>query len=62
MEKKTLDVLHMMICEELDEIAKNGITSHEVLDIMKDLLESEKNIKKIKKYMEEPVVEMIEEK
>ena len=53
MEKKTLDTLRTMICGELDDIAKKGIVSHENLDILKDLLESAKNLEKIEKYQKE---------
>ena len=53
MEKKTLDTLRTMICGELDDIAKKGIVSHENLDILKDLLESAKNLEKIEKYQNE---------
>lgn len=50
MEKKTMDALHMMICGELEDIAKMDALNHETLDILKDLLESEKNLMKIEKY------------
>ena len=53
MEKKTMDTLRTMICGELDDIAKNGILSHETLDILKDLLDSAKNLEKIEKYTRE---------
>ena len=53
MERKVMDTLHAMICGELEDIAKKGTLSHETLDVMKDLLESEKNIMKIKKYKKE---------
>ena len=53
MEKKTMDTLRTMICGELDDIAKKGIVSHENLDILKDLLESAKNLEKIEKYQKE---------
>ena len=53
MEKKTMDTLRTMICGELDDIAKKGTLSHETLDILKDLLESEKNLGKIEKYQKE---------
>ena len=53
MEKKTMDTLRTMICGELEDIAKNGIKSHENLDILKDLLDSAKNIEKIEKYQRE---------
>ena len=48
-----MDTLHAMICGELEDIAKKGTLSHETLDILKDLLESEKNLKKIEKYKKE---------
>ena len=57
MEKKTMDTLRTMICGELDDIAKKGIISHENLDILKDLLESAKNLEKIEKYQNEKEVE-----
>ena len=53
MEKKTMDTLRTMICGELDDIAKKGIVTHENLDILKDLLESAKNLEKIEKYQKE---------
>lgn len=53
MDKKTMDTLRSMICGELDDIAKKGISNHETLDILKDLLESAKNIEKIEKYKRE---------
>lgn len=53
MEKKTMETLRTMICGELDDIAKKGILSHEDLDILKDLLESAKNLEKIEKYQNE---------
>ena len=53
MEKKTMDTLRTMICGELEDIAKKGIVSHENLDILKDLLESAKNLEKIEKYQDE---------
>ena len=53
MERKVMDTLHSMICGELEDIAKKGTLSHETLGVMKDLLESEKNIMKIKKYKKE---------
>ena len=42
-----------MVCGELEDIAKKGIVSHENLDILKDLLESAKNLEKIEKYQDE---------
>lgn len=53
MEKKTMDTLRTMICGELDDIAKEGKLSHESLDILKDLLESAKNLEKIEHYQKE---------
>lgn len=54
MEKKTMDTLRTMICGELEDIAKKGsLDSHDTLDILKDLLESEKNLAKIEKYQRE---------
>ena len=51
MDRKTMETLHMMICGELEEIAKKGsLNSHETLDILKDLAETEKNLLKIEKY------------
>lgn len=53
MEKKTMDTLRAMICGEVEDIAKKGTLSHETLDILKDLIETEKNLVKIEKYEEE---------
>lgn len=53
MERKTVDALRVMICGELDEVAKQGTLTHESLDIVKDLLESLKNLKKIEKLEDE---------
>lgn len=53
MEKKTMDTLRAMICGEVEDIAKKGTLSHETLDILKDLVETEKNLVKIEKYEEE---------
>ncbi len=53
MEKKTIDALHMLVCEELEDIAKMNSLSHEVVDILKDLTETEKNLMKIEKYKKE---------
>ena len=54
MDKKTMDKLRDMICEELEEAAKGGsLKTHENLDVVKDLLESAKNIEKIEKYQRE---------
>ena len=43
----------MMLCGEIEDIAKKGSLSHETLDILKDLVETEKNLAKIEKYGEE---------
>ena len=53
MEKKTIDTLRVMLCGEIEDIAKKGSLSHETLDILKDLVETEKNLAKIEKYDEE---------
>lgn len=53
MEKKTIDTLRVMLCGEIEDIAKKGTLSHETLDILKDLVETEKNLAKIEKYSEE---------
>ena len=58
MEKKTMDTLHAMLCGEIEDIAKKGTLSHETLDILKDLVETEKNLEKIKKYQKEEEMEM----
>lgn len=50
MEKKTIDTLRVMLCGEIEDIAKKGNLSHETLDILKDLVETEKNLSKIEKY------------
>lgn len=50
MEKKTIDTLRVMLCGEIEDIAKKGTLSHETLDILKDLVETEKNLSKIEKY------------
>ncbi len=57
MEKKTMDTLRTMICGELDDIAKKGSLSHESLDVLKDLLQSEHYINKIEKRQEEKEME-----
>lgn len=57
MEKKTMDTLRMMVCGELDDIAKKGSLSHESLDVMKDLLQSEHYLNKIEKCQEEKEME-----
>ena len=53
MEKKTIDTLRVMLCGEIEDIAKQGKLSHESLDVLKDLVETEKNLVKIEKYDEE---------
>lgn len=53
MEKKTIDTLRVMLCGEIEDIAKQGTLSHETLDILKDLVETEKNLGKIERYDEE---------
>ena len=53
MEKKTMETLRTMLCGELEDIAKKGISNHETLDILKDLLDSAKNLEKIDKYQRE---------
>ena len=53
MERKTMETLRAMICGELDDIAKKGSLTHEQLDVLKDLLESAKNLEKIEKYQKE---------
>lgn len=53
MEKKTMDTLRTMLCGELEDIAKKGLNSHEDLDMLKDLLDSAKNLEKIDKYKRE---------
>lgn len=51
--KEVFDNLRVRLCEELDEYSRQGINSHEDLDMVKDLLESIKNIYCIKEYMDE---------
>ena len=53
MEKKTMETLRVMLCGELDDIVKKGSLTHESLDIVKDLLDSMKNLEKIEKYQDE---------
>ena len=53
MEKKTMDALRAMLCGEIEEIAKKGNLTHESLDILKDLIETEKNLGKIEHYDKE---------
>ena len=50
MEKKTMESLRAMLCEEIESIAKKGNLTHESLDILKDLIETEKNLGKIEYY------------
>ena len=57
MEKKVMDTLHAMLCGEIEDIAKKGTLSHETLDVLKDLVETEKNLEKIKKYKKEEEME-----
>lgn len=48
MDKKTIDTLRVMLCGEIEDIAKQGnLGTHEKLDILKDLIETEKNLGKI---------------
>ena len=53
MEKKTIDALRAMLCGEIEDIAKKGNLTHESLDILKDLIETEKNLGKIEHYDKE---------
>ena len=53
MEKKTMDALRAMHCGEIEEIAKKGNLTHESLDILKDLIETEKNLGKIEHFDKE---------
>ena len=50
MDAKTKESLRAMLCEEIDAIAKKGNLTRESLDILKDLIETEKNIGKIVIY------------
>ena len=50
MDKMLSDNLHMMLCRELGRFSQEGINNHNDLDMVKDLLESIKNIDKIRKY------------
>ena len=50
MDKKTMESLRAMLCEEIESIAKKGNLTHESLDILKDLIETEKNLGKIEYY------------
>ena len=47
MDRYTIELLKTMLCRELDEIARQSITSHQDLDIVKDLIESLKNLEEI---------------
>lgn len=60
MEKKTMDTLRVMLCGELDDIAKQGKLSHESLDIVKDLLSSMKNLEKLEKMEKEKEFESMD--
>ena len=53
MDAKTKESLRAMLCEEIDAIAKKGNLTRESLDILKDLIETEKNIGKIEHYDDE---------
>ena len=53
MDKKTMESLRVMLCEEIESIAKKGNLTHESLDILKDLIETEKNLGKIEHYDKE---------
>ena len=50
MEKKTMESLRAMLCKEIEDIAKKGNLTRDSLDILKDLIETEKNIGKIEHY------------
>lgn len=63
MEKKTMETLRNMLCGEIEDIAKKGnIGTHETLDILKDLVETEKNLAKIEHYAKEDAHMDMEEK
>jgi hypothetical protein len=53
MDSKTKESLRAMLCEEIEAIAKKGNLTRESLDILKDLIETEKNIGKIEHYDDE---------
>lgn len=53
MDKKQMDTLRTMLCGELEDITKKGISDHETLDVLKDLLDATKNTYKIEKYKKE---------
>ena len=59
MEQKTMNALHGMLSAELDDMVKHGINNHEELDILKDLLQSLKNLYKIEKYHKEREMEKV---
>jgi len=40
MDRMLIDTFRTMICEELEDIAKAGLKTHDILDMMKDLLQS----------------------
>ena len=50
MDKKTAESLRAMLCKEIEDIAEKGNLTRESLDILKDLIETEKNIGKIEYY------------
>ena len=51
MDRKTVEDLRAMLCEEIEAISKKGtLGTHETLDILKDLIETEKNLGKIEHY------------
>ena len=51
MDRKTVENLRAMLCEEIEAISKKGtLGTHETLDILKDLIETEKNLGKIEHY------------
>lgn len=47
-----LDNLKVQLCTELNEYSREGINSHEDLDMVKDILSSIKNIYRIKEHMD----------
>ena len=53
MEKKTMDALRAMLCGEIEDISKKGNLTRESLDILKDLIETEKNLGKIEHFDKE---------
>lgn len=48
-----MDALRAMLCGEIEEIAKKGNLTHESFDILKDLIETEKNLGKIEHFDKE---------